>query len=139
MHHAPSAFLLVCALLLALSMPGRAPTARASHEATPVGETTFPITADPAACRVEPRSADDLIALWFEDGTPIAESATPAGAAAITEVSVPVGTPADAATMAAVTDTMREIFGCFAAGDVARGLWRCSPTTSLGSSARTSG
>lgn len=79
MHHAPSAFLLVCALLLALSMPGRAPTARASHEATPVGETTFPITADPAACRVEPRSADDLIALWFEDGTPIADLGDPRG------------------------------------------------------------
>lgn len=122
MRRVVSAFPLLLALLLGPLAPGLSPVARPLDDAAPAGESIFPITADPADCQVEPRSADDLIALWFENGTPVADATTPVGASTITEVTVPVGTSADAETVVAVTDTMRGIVGCFAAGDIARGL-----------------
>ena len=113
-------FSALIALLLTLGMAGRAPAAWAHDEATPTGESAFPITPDAADCQIEPRSTDELIALWFEDTTPAVGEATPASAATVTELTIPVGAPADAATVAAVTDTVQEIFGCFAAGSFPR-------------------
>jgi hypothetical protein len=91
---------------------------------------------DPSECQVEPRAADELIAVWFPGGTPIAatpqgspvdvdgtaldvnEEGTPVGAV----IDIPVGEPADAETIDAVTLTVREVFACFNAGDFARAL-----------------
>jgi hypothetical protein len=111
---------LLFALLLGLLTSGLAPGAQA-QDATPAGEATFPFTPDPADCQVEPRSADELVALWFENGTPI-PLATPQSEAQLTEVTVPVGPAADAETVAAVTEAVRQILGCFAAGDFPRAL-----------------
>ncbi len=75
----------------------------------------FPITPDPAECQVEPRDLEAFVA--------ISAAATPAGEMAEpTTVAVPVGPPADDATGAAITDTVREVFACFNAGDVRRAL-----------------
>lgn len=75
---------------------------------------------DPSECRVEPRPPDELIAIWFPDGTPVAatpadmsRSGTPVG----TGFDVPVGEPADAETIDAVTATVRELLACFNGGD----------------------
>jgi hypothetical protein len=73
---------------------------------------------DPSECTVAPRSVDELRRL-FE----AVAAATPAsGAAATPTAFVPPtgGTPADAATVAAVTDTLREIIACVNAGDIPR-------------------
>lgn len=115
-----SSFSLLVALLLGLVTTGLMPIVQA-QDATPAGGITFPFTADPADCQVEPRSADELIGLWFEDSTPVA-LATPESEAAVTEVTVPVGTPADEETVAAVHDTVRQVLGCFVAGDFPRAL-----------------
>lgn len=104
----------------------------AQQDATPAAG----VAPDPAECQVEPRAADDLIAVWFPGGTPIAatpegspadasgtaldvnEDGTPVGAV----IDVPVGEPADAETIDAVTATVREVFACFNAGDFGRAL-----------------
>ena len=77
---------------------------------------------DPEACQVEPRSADELIALWYQEdeaGTPVLATpeVTPAAS-----VPVPLGEPADAETVEAVTATVHEVFACFNAGDFGRAL-----------------
>ena len=107
---------LVCLAALAVST---APVA--AQDATPgAGAAAFPITPDPADCRVAPRSPDELLALWYApDGSPVAAAVTPAAAAA-TALTIPVGPPADEATVAGVVSTVREVFGCFAAGDFRR-------------------
>ena len=107
--------LVLCSL--AFAGPGRA----AAQDATPAsgrGEVL-----DPAECQVEPRSADELIAVWYEQneaGTPIL--ATPAADTALESVPVPLGEPADAETVAAVTAAVREVLACFNAGDFGRAL-----------------
>lgn len=82
--------------------------------ATPVAGT-YPLTPDPADCRVEPRSLDSVIAAV---GTPAANM--PAAAASPTPFVRPHGEPADAATTAAVTATVQEVFACANAGDFLR-------------------
>ena len=110
------------ALLLAVGLSGLAPGVRAQDGATPVGEAPFPISADPADCEVERRPTDEVIALWLESPPTGMAQASPEGVPTISELTIPVGTPADAATVAAVTDTVRTVFGCFAAGDFPRAL-----------------
>ncbi len=80
------------------------------------------IIPDPAACRVEPRTADDLVTLWYGDaGTPIAVQSTPrANTAALDDVTIPVGSPADEATIATVVTTTRALFSCIVMGDIPR-------------------
>jgi hypothetical protein len=105
-------------LLAALAVSGwHAPAA--AQDATPgPGAVDFPLTPDPADCRVPPRAIDELLALWFgPGGTP---AAAPPAEEAPTAVTLPVGTPADAATVASVVATVREVFACFAAGDFLR-------------------
>jgi hypothetical protein len=81
---------------------------------------TFPLTPDPADCQIEPRSADELLALWFTpEGTPI-PPATPMAGADATSVMVPLGPRADEDTTMALTALISDIFSCFAAGDFAR-------------------
>lgn len=107
----------------ALAMLGGSITPASAQDATPaVGVHEFPITADPFVCQVEPRASEDLLALWYDtEGTPVASEATPEAAQADTnEVTIPVGPPADEVTVGDVTETVRELFSCFAAGDILR-------------------
>ena len=92
-----------------------------AQDATPQpGEMVFPITPDPAACQVEPRSTDELLALWYTpEGSPV-PAATPTWGAQTTSLTLPVGPPADEATATEVVGTVSEVFGCFAAGDFPR-------------------
>ncbi len=100
---------LVAALLL-LALLG--PAVALAQDTTPVAGT-FPVTPDPAECQVEPRSAEEFLA--------ISAGATPTAAAPVASaVEVPLGEAADAETVAAVTTTVREILACFNAGDFPR-------------------
>lgn len=83
-----------------------------AQEATPAA---YPLTPDPADCRIEPRSIESLIAVM---GTPAA--ASPAAPASPTPFVRPDGEPADAATAAAVIATVHEVFACANAGDFLR-------------------
>ena len=112
--------IVVVALLAALGIAASiAPVA--AQDATPgAGAAQFPISPDPADCTVEPRSADELLALWYgPDGSPVAAAATPA-AEERTSVTIPLGPRADEATAAAVAATVSEVFACFEAGDALR-------------------
>lgn len=93
----------------------------AAQDATPgAGADRFPVTPDPAACAVEPRAADELLALWYgPDGSPVAGAGAMGGAGG-TEVTIPLGPPADAATAEAAAATVEAVFACFAAGDALR-------------------
>ena len=112
----------LCSLVVASSA-----RAMAQQDATPAAG----IVPDPSECQVEPRAFEDLIALWFPGGTPMAatpegspvdvdgtaldvnEEGTPVGAV----IDIPVGEPADAETIDAVTATVREVFACFNGGN----------------------
>lgn len=108
----PVPILIVAVIAAVLTV--RAPVA--AQDATPVA---LPVTPDPAACLVAPRTIDDLYALL---GTPVPAApeaeeseSTPAGGSP--EVSLPTGEPADSATVAAITATIVEAYACFNAGD----------------------
>jgi ketosteroid isomerase-like protein len=92
-----------------------------AQDATPeVGMLAFPITPDPTTCQVEPRSTDELLALWYTpEGSPV-PAATPTWGAQTTSLTLPVGPPADEATANEVVTAVTVIFGCFAAGDFPR-------------------
>jgi hypothetical protein len=88
----------------------------AAQDATPIA---LPVTPDPAAYLVEPRTIDDLYDLL---GTPVPVSAEEEPSQSIpasgpTEVSLPAGEPADSATVTAITTTIVEAYACFNAGD----------------------
>lgn len=108
-----AAVVILCTLTLI------APARALAQEVTPaasVGEAV-----DPAACQVEPRSADEVLALWYpenEAGTPVV--ATPDAEVRLTSVPAPLGEPADAETVEAVTATLREALACTNAGDFRR-------------------
>ena len=100
----------IAVLLAVAAFAGRFGPAAAQQE--------YPLTADAANCQVEPRSADELIALWFApDGSPIA---APADEEEPSEVTIPLGEPADEETVAAIEAVVVEVFSCFAAGDFGR-------------------
>jgi len=92
-----------------------------AQDATPeAGMVAFPISPDPAACQVEPRTTDELLALWYTpEGDPL-PAATPQGGSEATSLTLPVGPPADEGTAREVVSAVSEIFGCFAAGDFPR-------------------
>jgi hypothetical protein len=94
----------VTVALLAAALPGAATIAQ---DATP--------TAGVVACTVEPRSRDDLVALWFgPDGT------LPPASPVAAESGLPAGEPADAATVTAIDATIQQLFACSVAGQYAR-------------------
>ncbi len=109
----------VLALVLA-GMMGMGGLAQAvAQDATPVGQAGV-------TCEAEPRSADELLALWYgdanaPDATPVAAQASPVmEQEAANEITIPIGEPADAETVAAVTETLYQVMACFAAGDILR-------------------
>ena len=76
-------------------------------------ESPAPVSPDPAACTIEPRSLPSIAALW--DGKPVPDS-LPARA----EVTIPIGSELDAVTRAAVTTTIHGIFACLNGPDMGR-------------------
>ncbi len=99
---------------IAMSLTVHAPVA--AQDAAPIA---LPVTPDPAACLVEPRTIEDLYALL---GTPVPAApegprsmSTPASGSA--EVSLPAGEPAGSATVVAITATIVQAYACFNAGD----------------------
>jgi hypothetical protein len=68
------------------------------------------------SCVTEPRSIDEMLAVWFgPDGSPIATPQPQESFA--TAADIPQGTPADEETAAALTATMQEVFACFDEGN----------------------
>ena len=100
--------LLVAVLLL---LTGSRLSPASAQEATPVPGLIVP---EPAECTVAPRVVDEFGALL---ATP---AAVPDAAATPAPVMIPIGQPADAATVAEITRTTRETFACFSAGDYLR-------------------
>lgn len=87
----------------------QAALAPAAQEATPAG---YPLTPDPADCRIEPRAIESVIDVV---ATPAAgEAAVAASPAPFVR---PQGEPADAATTDAGVATVEEVFACANAGD----------------------
>jgi hypothetical protein len=85
-------------------------------------ETTSPVTPDPAECTVTSLTLDGFYAVVGTpvSGTPMAGTegeGTGDTEASPTPFTLPTGTPADEATRAAVTDTIRMILACFNAGN----------------------
>lgn len=101
----------VLALAVACSLSG---TVSAQDEPP----KTAPVAPDPALCQVEPRPLADFAAFA---GTPAASppAASPPAASA-KELSVPAGTPADAATVEAVMATIHEYYACSNGNDFPR-------------------
>ena len=99
--------------LLALLAVGLAPTA--AQEAGPPGGLDFP---DPAGCTVEPRTVEELRALFRAAAATPAADASPA--ARPTPAALPAGEPADDQTVAEVDAAWREFIACINAGDFRR-------------------
>ena len=110
-------------ILCALTLVG--PARVLAQEATPAPAISLGEVLDPAECQVEARSADDLLALWYQEndaGTPVLATPVADADMELTSVPVPLGEPADAETVEAVTATVREVLACFNAGDFPRAL-----------------
>ena len=90
-----------------------------AQDATPTAD----LSPNPDECTREARTVEELQAIYGDpaeegagEATSLAMNATPA----LTEL--PVGTPADQATVDAVTLQIRQQFACFNAGDYLRGF-----------------
>jgi hypothetical protein len=108
-------------IIVVFALYGTSPVSAGAQPATPVA---FPVTPDPALCRVAPRPITDFTRFQGTPGTPVADGATPAASDSNTFVP-PQGEPADPATTADVVGTAVEIFACYNAGDFLRAtaLW----------------
>jgi hypothetical protein len=106
------------ALLAALAVIGLGSPTAAQDASAGSGAVEYPIDPVPADCQVEPRSTDELIALWLgPDGS---SAAAPLSEEASTTVTIPLGTPADEATVGGVVAALRETYACFETGDFRR-------------------
>lgn len=102
------------------------PIATAAPEASP---PALPTTPEPSECRVEPRPrsfVDDAIARAVASPAPVPTFPPGGSGRTITPTPIPFSEegsrPADAATVAAATATVREVFACINAGDMPRFL-----------------
>jgi len=85
-----------------------------AQDSSPVAGLDIP---SPAECTVQPRSADELRALFREvAATPVLDSPV----ASPTPAVAPRGAPADEQTVAAVNATWRQYVACINSGDQAR-------------------
>jgi len=108
-------------LLLAVLLPLQTMSLTHAQDATPAPTgDQVPVTADPAACQVAPRPLDEVLALWYDTGTPVTEMEVSTIDDLGEEVVVPVGPPAETEVVAAVTATIVEVGGCLAAGELLR-------------------
>ena len=105
---------LILTVVAVISLAAAAPSGLLAQEATPA--TGMGEAVDPALCRVEPRTAEEIFALRAED----APEGEPYADATLKAAPVPLGEPADAETVAAVTATIREAYACTNAGDFGR-------------------
>ena len=103
----------VAALLAILAVPLRA----TAQDATPAAGA-FPVTPDPAECRVAPRSLEGMSALSATPGTHAPAGTWPTQVP--TEADLPGGPPADPATAAAVAAAARAYVACVNRWDLAR-------------------
>ena len=104
--------LAVVVALFSLVVAG-APAAGA-QEGTPTADLDVPA---PAECTVEPRSADELRALFRAvAATPVPTSPDASPPPAVP----PTGAPADEQTVAGISATWRQYMACLSAGDQAR-------------------
>lgn len=107
---------LSCLFLFTLLSAAIAPPASAQM-ATPAALLGEPV--DPAECQFAHRPQAEILDLWFPSklATPVA--ATPVNIDVVfpTAVPLPLGSPADAATVAAVTQALRRTMACANAGD----------------------
>jgi len=94
-------------------------TGVSAQDATPTAD----LSPNPEECTVERRTVEELQAIYGDpaaegagEATSLAMNATPG----VTEL--PVGTPADEATVEAVTTVIRQQFACFNAGDYLAGF-----------------
>ncbi len=95
--------------LLAAGVPGAG-----AQEGTPAAGLDAPAAAE---CTVEPRSEDELRALFREAAaTPVLDSPE----ASPTPAAPPTGDPADEQTVAEISATWRQFIACINAGDQAR-------------------
>jgi hypothetical protein len=107
---------LICSLLLGMlvawmALPG------AAQEATPAALLGEPV--DPAECQFAQRPQEEILDLWFPSKLATPVMATPVDSDVVfpTAVPLPLGSPADADTVAAVTQTLRRTMACANAGD----------------------
>lgn len=102
--------------LLVLLATGLTLTASA-QEATPTAPLGEPV--DPAECQLAQRPREEILDLWFPSKLATPVMATPVKSDVVfpTAVPLPLGSPADADTVAAVTQTLRRTMACANAGD----------------------
>jgi hypothetical protein len=112
-----SRFVVAFAAAIMLSLAGI--SSLSAQEASPTAD----LSPNADECTREPRTVEELQAVYGEpveegagEATSLAMQATPA------ILELPVGTPADDATVEAVTLVIRQQFACFNAGDHLRGL-----------------
>ena len=111
--HSWHRLLIIAVALVSLLMVG--PPEAGAQEGTPATDLDVPAAAE---CTVEPRSEDELRALFREAAaaTPVLESPE----ASPTPAVPPTGDPADAQTVAEISATWRQFVACINAGDQAR-------------------
>ena len=92
-------------LAVVVSRPADLLAQEATPAASPVG----------AVCPAPPRSADELLSLWYDPtGSPVAVSLEPDASPA----ALPAGKPADPETTAAIEEATQAWAACYNAGDV---------------------
>ena len=95
------------------------PAGLVAQEATPAASPEATPAASPVAeaCPPAPRSAEELLALWYDPaGTPVAAPVDASPAA--TPAALPGGEPADPDTVAAIDAAVQDWATCYNAGDV---------------------
>jgi hypothetical protein len=115
-----SAILAPAVLSLALLAPVGA-AAQDASSATPAAGASAG-----AACAIEPRSAEDVVALFFARAeaaaADIASGATPAADPLTEAIAATGGEAADGETVAAIDETLRTFVACLSSGQNLRGL-----------------
>jgi hypothetical protein len=109
LRHGPLAIMVALFSLVVLGAPGAG-----AQEGTPTSGHDIPAAAE---CTVEPRSADELRAL-FREAAATGVAASPE--ASPTPAVPPAGDPADEQTVAEINATWRQFIACINAGDLAR-------------------
>ena len=82
------------------------------------------MTGTAAECTGPTVDTEHLLSVWFDADHNLRATPENAGMQAVTgsEVTLQMGKPADAMTVAGVTETVTAVFNCFAAGDFAHAL-----------------
>ena len=98
-------------LLMVLALPR---TAIGQEATPPIALPSFPLTPDASLCTTAPRPIDELVDALLATPSSTRIDGLP------TEVTVPLGQPADDAIVDAITRTILEYHACLEAGGLAR-------------------